>query len=74
MGYSMCDFVYASDGNECAESKLKGNVKAYSICSSIIGERQYLTPTLAWFNSDMANVQCQAVIFGGSADNLNILM
>jgi hypothetical protein len=65
----MCDFVDAGDGKECADSKLKGNVKAYGICSSIIGERQYLTPTLAWFNHDMADVQCQAVIFGGSADN-----
>jgi hypothetical protein len=27
MGYPMCDFVDASDGKECADSKLKGNVK-----------------------------------------------
>jgi hypothetical protein len=26
-------------------------------------------PNLAWFNHDMADVQCRAVIFGGSADN-----
>lgn len=27
MGYPMCDFVDAGDGKECADSKLKGNVK-----------------------------------------------
>jgi hypothetical protein len=65
----MGDFVDAGDGKECADSKLKGNVKAYGSCSSIVGERQYLTLTLAWFDHDMADVQCKAVIFGGSADN-----
>ena len=28
MGHPMCDFVDAGDGKECADSKLKGNVKA----------------------------------------------
>jgi hypothetical protein len=27
MGYPMCDFVDAGDGKECADLKLKGNVK-----------------------------------------------
>ena len=69
MGHPMGDFVDAGDGKECADSKLKGNVKVYGTCSSMVGERQYLTLTLAWFDHDIADVQCQAVIFGGSADN-----
>jgi len=31
MGYPMCDFIDAGDGKECADSKLKGNVKPYNI-------------------------------------------
>jgi hypothetical protein len=69
MGHPMGDIVDAGDGKECADSKLKGNVQTYGICSSIAGERQYLILALAWFDHDMADVQCQAVIFGGSADN-----
>lgn len=69
MGHPTSEFVDAGDRKECADSKLKGDIKASNTCSSIIGERQYLTPTLAWFNHDMADVQCQAVIFGGSTDN-----
>ncbi|RAL65966.1 hypothetical protein DID88_005627 [Monilinia fructigena] len=46
MGYSMCDFVDAGDGKECADAKLK-----------------------ACFNHDMSDVQCRAIIFGGSTDN-----
>ena len=69
MGHPMVDFVDAGDGKECSDSKLKGNVKAYGICSCIAGETQYLTLTLAWFDHDMADVHCQAVIFGGSTDN-----
>jgi hypothetical protein len=34
-----------------------------------MGERQYLTHSLAWFDRDLADVQCQAVLFGGSADD-----
>lgn len=69
MGYPMCDFVDAGDGKECADSKLKGNVKVHDIYSSRRRRRQYLTLTLACFTHDMADVQCKAVIFGGSADN-----
>ena len=43
MGYPMCDFVDAGDGKGCADSKLRGNVKGYGICSSIVGDREYLT-------------------------------
>jgi hypothetical protein len=69
MGHPMGDFVDAGDGKECADSKLKGKLTSYGPCSSIKGERQYLTLTSAWFDYDIADVQCQAVIFGGSADN-----
>jgi hypothetical protein len=34
MGYPMCDFVDAGDGRECADSKLKGNVKTCDICKA----------------------------------------
>lgn len=44
MGHPMCDFVDAGDGKECADSKLKGNVKSYGTCSFIVHEKEYLTP------------------------------
>lgn len=69
MGHPMGDFVDAGDGKECADFKLKGKSMSYGPCSSMIGERQYLTLTSAWFDYDIANVQCQAVVFCGSADN-----
>ena len=69
MGHPMGDFVDAGDGKECADSKLKGNLASYGPCSSIIGVRQYLTLTSALFEYDIADVQCRAIIFGGSADN-----
>lgn len=47
IGYPIYNFVDASNRKEYIDLKLKGNVKAYSIYSSIIGERQYLTLTLA---------------------------
>jgi hypothetical protein len=69
MGHPMGDFVDAGDGKECADSKLKGRLKSYCQYSSIIEERQYLTLTLGWFDDDIADVQCQAVICGGSVNN-----
>lgn len=69
MGHPMGDFVDAGDGKECADSKLKGKLTSYGPYSSMIRERQYLILFSAWFDYNIADVQCQAVFFGGSADN-----
>lgn len=70
MGHPMCDFVDAGDGKECADSKLRGNVKNFiTFAASAYNIRPALMSTLAWFEQDIADVKCRAVIFGGSADN-----
>jgi hypothetical protein len=35
MGHPMCDFVDAGNGKECADAKLKGNIKALNICKTL---------------------------------------
>lgn len=69
MGHPMCDFVDAGDGKECADSKLKGDAKVYCIQKSPSRRKRYLTDISVLFDHDMADVQCQAIMFGGSADS-----
>lgn len=67
MGDQLCDFIDAGDGKECSDVKIGG--KFAQIPSVWALRYSNHVRTLEHFKSDVSNVHCKHIIFGGPADN-----
>ena len=63
MGDPMCDYIDAGNGKECSDEKIKG--------TQYIAQSSHANTHLskAMFRHDLADMHCQQILFGGSADN-----
>lgn len=60
---AMCDYVDAGNGKECSDEKVKGRPRT-------VGQRSVSADFCkATFRNNLADVHCQQVFFGGTADN-----
>lgn len=68
VGDAICDFVDAGNGKECSDEKVKGKARPLDE-TSCCGVNNADVSHQATFRRDLADIHCERVFFGGTADN-----